>query len=415
MSADIHRSENLIGVAGRLSDSDLHFFLANIYSAIERAGYQDIRLDFSECERAYASTMLAVCAQVIAYREAKVDFELVPPLNPQLKALFKNSNWSHLIDPRNHEASTFKGHTHVPATRYQSPSEQFRAVNQIINAMLGAVTELERNDFAAFEWSINEVMDNVLTHSQAKTGGLVQVSTFKKNKRVIQFIVADAGVGIPSTLREGHPEISEDTDALDKAVREGVTRDKSIGQGNGLYGTFQICSHCHGNFQLDSGHAILKYFNDALRISSSQIPYSGTLVVAEIDFSDRGLLGEALKFEGKVAQLTDVIELQYELEQSERMKFVLKDEAEAFGSRPAGTPVRNKLKNLLGMGGTKIYVDMRDIPMVSSSFADEVFGKLFVELGPIKFGQMIEMINSEPTVAQLIDRAILQRIAVPGN
>ena len=61
----------------------------------------------------------------------------------------------------------------------------------------------------------------------------------------------------------------------------------------------------------------------------------------------------------------------------------------------------------------KGYVDFRDIPLVSSSFADEVFGKLFVELGPIAFMQAFEIVNAAPTVSQLIDRAIGQRMKDP--
>ena len=354
--------------------------------------------------------MLPICAQVIAYREHGVNFELLPPSRPKPRNLFGNCDWSHLIDPQRHPASTFSGFTHVPATHYRSPSEQFESVNRIVNVILGAVENMDRSDLAAFEWAVNEVIDNVLIHSQAETGGLVQVSTFQHRQRLIQFVVADAGVGVPSTLREGHPEITSDSDALDRAVREGVTRDRSVGQGNGLFGTFEICSRCHGSFQLDSGYASLRYFKHSLHVSSPKIPYTRTLVIAQIDFSDPGLLGEALKFGGSPYQPTDVVELNYELEQSNRMKFVLKDEAEGFGSRSAGTPVRNKLVNLLGMGAKKIYVDMMGIPIVSSSFADEIFGKLFVELGPIKFGQAIETVNAEPTVAQLVDRAIIQRV-----
>lgn len=119
----------------------------------------------------------------------------------------------------------------------------------------------------------------------------------------------------------------------------------------------------------------------------------------------------ALKFEGKVYQPTDRIELNYELEQSDRLKFVMVEESTSFGSRPAGTPVRNKLKNLYEMGGhSKIYVDCRGIPLISSSFADEVFGKLFLELGPVAFMQSFEVVNAAPTVSQLVDRAIMQRM-----
>ena len=273
--ADIARQNNVIRVSGALLDQDLRYLLSQIFQVLEKSGYPDITLDFSSCERAFASNMLAICAQAIAYREANIDFELIAPGDTRLKGLFQNCNWAYLIDPKRYAPSTFKGYTHVPATHYQSPSEQFRAVDRIVNAMLGAVTEMARSDFGAFEWSINEIMDNVLTHSESQTGGLVQVSTFQQKRRVIQFIVADAGLGIPETLREGHPEITSDPDALDRAVREGVTRDRSVGQGNGLFGTYQICSNCHGRFRLDSGHASLKYYDDTLHVYPSQIPYSG--------------------------------------------------------------------------------------------------------------------------------------------
>ncbi len=60
-------------------------------------------------------------------------------------------------------------------------------------------------------------------------------------------------------------------------------------------------------------------------------------------------------------------------------------------------------------------VELQDIALVSSSFADEVFGKLFAELGPIDFSRRIELRNVDPLVKNLIDRAIYQRMAVRGS
>ena len=73
------------------------------------------------------------------------------------------------------------------------------------------------------------------------------------------FAVADAGMTIPATLRDGYPDIVSDTDALERALREGVTRDPSIGQGNGLFGTYQICQRGRGSFVLDSRYAYATY------------------------------------------------------------------------------------------------------------------------------------------------------------
>jgi len=67
---------------------------------------------------------------------------------------------------------------------------------------------------------------------------------------------------------------------------------------------------------------------------------------------------------------------------SKQIVFILRDEAVSFGNRLAGPPVRNRLANLLSMAkGSKVIVDFRDVPLVSSGFADDIFGKLFVEIG----------------------------------
>lgn len=66
----------------------------------------------------------------------------------------------------------------------------------------------------------------------------------------------------------------------------------------------------------------------------------------------------------------------------------MKTEAISFGSRAAAKPVKTKLQSLAAMcPQQKIYIDFAGIPVISSSFADEVLGKLFLELGPVAFTQ----------------------------
>jgi anti-sigma regulatory factor (Ser/Thr protein kinase) len=99
----------------------------------------------------------------------------------------------------------------TPATQFKGPEDQQTAVNRIADAILGAIPDMDRADFAAFEWAISELTDNVLTHSESQIGGLVQVSTFEKDKKRVEFVVSDAGVGIPASLRSSYPQISSDT------------------------------------------------------------------------------------------------------------------------------------------------------------------------------------------------------------
>jgi len=57
-----------------------------------------------------------------------------------------------------------------------------------------------------------------------------------------------------------------------------------------------------------------------------------------------------------------------------------------------------------------VILDFNGVGVISSSFADEVFGRLFVEMGPCAF--MTRIVDQ--TVEGLIDRAIVQRTRL-GN
>lgn len=414
----ISRLDNRIIVSDEFGITLFHRFLATLYTAIEKLGYQDLVLDFSQCTAAFPGPMLAVCSQVIEARERGVSVRLDLPVASKLATLFRNANWAYLLDPDRHQRSRFKGYSHVPATNFASASEQAQAVSSIIGVILSSLGQINRADFAAIEWSLNEITDNVLTHSRAKRGGLVQVATFEKTRRRVEFVVCDAGAGIPRTLRETHPEITSDTHALERAVREGVTRDKSLGQGNGLFGSFEICRISGGYFEVHSGNAHLAYDprpRKGLSVRNEVIPYQGTLAVACVDCSRPGVLAEALKFEGKIHHPIDSVELKYETAEG-GANFVMRDECESTGNRLAGTPVRNKLRNLLAMlDGQKIVIDFDGVPLLSSSFADEVFAKLFVEMGAMRFMRSFEFKNASTTVQALIDKAIEQRTKEGGG
>ena len=409
----IFREKNRLVFQGEFRIADLLRPLAGLHHAVQNAGYQELILDFGSCTAAFAGPMLAVCAQVMRLRNAQIDVELLKPNDTKLARLFQNANWAHFLEPRNNSPSVFKGYSQIPATQFTNPEEQQKAVNRIVNAILGAIPDLERRELAALEWSINEITDNVFNHAQSGIGGLVQVSTFQRARKRVEYIVADAGVGIPTTLRQTHPALTSDAAALEQAIREGVTRDKTVGQGNGLFGSYQICSHSKGFFQVESGYGKLLFTErQGLHISTEKVPFEGTLVAAQIDFSVPHLLEEALQFGEKSHTPVDFVELHYEKHNREEVLFFMKDETSSFGSRVAGAPVRNKLANLVRMcPGQRIAIDFSGVPLVSSSFADEVLGKLFAELGPLTFMQRFDLRNIDSTVKQLVDKAIAQRMS----
>ena len=56
----------------------------------------------------------------------------------------------------------------------------------------------------------------------------------------------------------------------------------------------------------------------------------------------------------------------------------------------------------------KVILDCADISIVSSGFADEVFGRLFLELGP-QYHKRLVIKNANRDVMFIINRAIVQR------
>jgi len=164
---------------------------------------------------------------------------------------------------------------------------------------------------------------------------------------------------------------------------------------------------------VESGYGKLSFYEPVgLKIATEKVPYEGTLVVAEIDFSVPDLLQEALKFNGKVNEPFDYVESHYEDTKAQRVIFKVADEASSFGSRVAGRPLKNRLSNLARMcPAQEVIIDFADVALVSSSFADEFIGKLFAEFGPMEFMARFKLVGVSGTVQQLIDRAISQRMA----
>ena len=106
----------------------------------------------------------------------------------------------------------------------------------------------------------------------------------------------------------------------------------------------------------------------------------------------------------------------YETEKGDAIILKMRDGSTGFGSRAAGRQLRTKCLNLLNAEPTKpLLLDWTGVPLVSSSFADELVGKLFVTLGPLAFSARVRNLGMDAVVGGLVDKAILQRAAQVAN
>ena len=354
--------------------------------------------------------MLPLIPIVTHYRErSDVGFRLIEPRDKGLGRLFVNANWAHYIAPNDYHQNLHVG-GHVPALRFGDDGDESQGeiLDRIMDLILSRL-KTGRDTLKAVEWSLGEIMDNVSNHAESPVGGFVQATAYL-NDNSVEFVVADAGIGIPASMR-----MDDHAAALRDVINEGVTSDKTRNAGNGLFGSYQVATLSHGSFEIRSGLGLL-YRTGAGKLVNQSIaaPYQGTAVRCRIGLEERGLLDKALRFRDEPHDPPfDYIERKFENDGGE-LTVEMKDEARRdFGSRQGGRRIRGMLENLLRERRT-IVLDFSGVGVISSSFADEVFGRLFVEMGPRAFMKRIEISNVDPTVEGLIDRAIVQRTKL-GN
>lgn len=388
----------------------------------QKRSYKDVVLDFSTCESAFPVGMIPVLSSVDVLRREHVDVTIDLPKKPELERLFLNTNWAHFLEPSRFGKSDTVHDRHLAAQRFSDYNQQQRLVNAFMDVVMRNMT-LDRHVIAGLEWSINEITDNVLNHAECAEGGIVQVSTFREARKVA-FGVADSGRGILSSLREGHPSLQTDAQAVGEAMKAGITRDPDDGQGNGIAGALRIATLSKGSFQITSGLAQIVVRTDRASGSPDSQVYKrgedqrfhGTVVYAELGVDTRFRLAEALGFSGAPQEPVDIIESSYETDAGDAILLKLRDESTGFGSRPAGRQLRTKCVNLLNAEPAKpLVLDWTGVPLVSSSFADELVGKLFAALGPLTFSVRVRNRGMDATVRGLVDKAILQRAAQVAN
>ena len=405
----IARDGNRISIPLFRQASELRIACAMLYQAVHDRGYSDLILDFSNCEGATEAAMLPLLPIVSKMREVDgIDFSLIEPDDETLRRLFTNTNWSHHLEPRKYSQTNYEGQ-HLPAHRYGEGDSWGDIFERVLSLVLRELS-VDRTSVAAVEWSLSEIMDNVVSHAESPVGGFVQATIFRGSNRV-EFIVADAGIGIPASMK------MRDADALMQAIAEGTTRDQLRNAGNGLFGSYRVAAlSAEGQFEINSRYGHLYYDRnlEAVQPKRRKTPYPGTAIRCGIGLGNPDLLQDALKFRGEVHHPAyDVVERRFENDTG-GIVFNVKSEARGdIGSRHGGRRIRQVIENLLRDQAT-VSIDFNDVGVISSSFADEVFGRLFVSLGPRGFMRRIEIVNAAPTVEGLIDRAILQRTKL-GN
>lgn len=373
-------------------------FLRCVQSGM-RAGYDSFDVVVERHGAFFPNAVAPIAGIIEYYGEQGIIF------NDSLGQTFINQ--SGLICPKGYDGSK---NVLNQVWRFSSSLE----VGELVRAYMIELQKcavLQKDVRTSIEWSINEVMDNVLQHSGEAYGfvmGQLHAST-----EVIAFTVYDTGQGMFNSFKGSvhHPRTA--LDAITLSMQEAVTRDSSIGQGNGLYGLHSIVKMGQGRLTITSGGSSYMY-NSGSVTTFERIPIlskkrPSTIVDFQFGYSSDVSLEKALIFNGIKYEMPNLYVEEMEDELG-RVRYFIKDHAEGTGTRIAAQRVRNEILNILQEKPTQIILDFKDVSVISSSFADELIAKLLLQLGLYQFNQVMRLTGLDFSLQNVLHRSVVQRM-----
>ena len=292
---------------------------------------------------------------------------------------------------------------------------QVAKLSQAFVDILSKLAPCEKGVLDSLNWCINEVMDNVLTHSQSGEGYIMAQLHPKTNH--IAVCVSDTGIGIYNTLKNSPHIPQSETDALTMAIQEGVG--DGLGQGNGLYGLFASIQLNRGRLSLTSGKSSImvtetgeiKKFENLPFVSSDN---KGTIVDFQL-FLNRGFdfpsifqtIGGYEAFDIRIDNMLS--------ETDEYIHYNVYANSKGTGTREAGRKLRNDILNTMRRESRIMVLDFTHVQTVSSSFIDEFMAKLVLDLGFAKFNEAVRVTGMNERVTFLFERSLYMRISAEWN
>ena len=261
----------------------------------------------------------------------------------------------------------------------------------------------------AVEWVVSELVDNVFLHADSEVPGVVS-ARYHKAKSRFEIAVVDVGRGIRASLGVKIP-LWSDGSAIDQALRRGVTRDEGVGQGNGLAGAREIVRMNGGFLEIWSGTAVWRAEGSrdlGFKVGDA-VPGTGVMIALDtrgpIDLKGTWIAGyRHSRFLG--AQAPPPV--------GETVVHVL-EEVESTGTRGAGRKLRELLLLALGQQDA-VSVDFEGVTAASSSFLDELLGRLALELGPDEFRRRVRVEGLASALKNQAEAVLEQRLeGLHGN
>lgn len=367
-------------------------------------GHDKIVIDLERIEKVFPYPTVPVAGYIHYFKEElNVDFEFIN-VPTYLKKI-------HFLSPDEiNKTTTGQGSNFLDRVWLFHSSDD---VHTLVNGFLASIRKsctVEEGILQACEWGLNEIMDNVIQHSDVNTGFVM--GQVLKDSQILKISIFDYGRGIFQSLRNSVHRPRNASDAISLAIQEGVTRDQKVGQGNGMWGLYNIINLNDGSLQIISGKGGLNYVNRTKRNESYQNiimlnhDKQSTAVNFDMRLSNPVSMREALGGYEPVDLFIENLE-----DEHDRVIYKIIEQSSGTGTRQSGLRIKNELMNIYRSAKKPVIIDFEGVGIIASSFADELIGKLITELGLFQFQAAFPMKNMNPTIQAIVQRSVSQRLA----
>ncbi len=287
---------------------------------------------------------------------------------------------------------------------------QVAALTQVYINAISRSSECAEGIISSLIWCLNEAMDNVLLHSGCSSGYIMV--QFHPSTKHIAICIFDYGVGIFETLKNTKHKPTCTLDSLSLCIQEGVGDGK--GQGNGLFGLYQIVKENNGRLTITSKDAsiILKNNNPLQKFSNLPILENSngcTIIDFQLDLGNdidiKSVFRSIGGFDGFDIRLDNM------LDDNNHYIYDVYKNCTGTATREAGKLSYNDVINTARRLKVPIVIDFTNVQNVSSSYIDEFIAKMVINIGFCKFNQLFKLFGMNETVEHLCNRSVFMRIS----
>lgn len=377
-------------------------FIRCVRNVVQK-GYKDIYIEW-EGTSVFPNACVPICGMIQYYKEINnIEFQFKIPNLDYLETCGFEKPFIFLDDEIFGDKNPFD-----KIYRYSNSAQVASLTQGYINS-ISKTTECGVGIINGLIWCLNEVMDNVLVHSEESLGFVM--AQFHPKTKHIAICIYDYGVGIYKTLKRTPHKPQTSLDAISLSLQEGVGDGK--GQGNGLFGLFGIVKDNGGRLTITSGDASIMYDSSGEIKKFKGLPYlsyknPGTVIDFQLDLTkniDMKTIFQSIGgFDGFDIRIDDMIQ------ENDILLYDVYENCSGTATRMAGEEIRNDVINIIKRTNSPITLDFTSIQTVSSSFIDEFIAKMVVEFGFVKFSQIVRFKGMNENVEYLCNRSIYMRI-----